>query len=143
VTERFPKAAYDPHRHFVRFDPARGLGLSVYCLVQFIALISANSHFLNVLPNAGLATTLAYFLYITIALITIGGVLENRLEFFRLETARLLLTAVAVIVTGSWFGGVHDTRVIAGVVAFCVLSSAALLLAARLETKRSAAAVAA
>jgi sterol desaturase/sphingolipid hydroxylase (fatty acid hydroxylase superfamily) len=143
VAERFPKAAYDPNLDFLRFDPERGLGLSVYCLVQFVALISANSHFLNVLPKAGLATTLAYFLYITIALITIGGVLENRPEFFRLETARLLLTAIAVIITGSWFGGVHDPRAIAGVVAFCVLSSAGLLFAARLETKRAARAVAA
>jgi sterol desaturase/sphingolipid hydroxylase (fatty acid hydroxylase superfamily) len=142
VAARFPKADYDPHRDFARFDPARGLALSVYCLVQFVALISANSHFLNVLPKAGLATTVAYFFYITIALITIGGVLENRPEFFRLETARLLLTATAVIVAGSWFGGVHDSRVIAGVAAFCLVSAGTLLLGARSRTKRAATAAA-
>ena len=142
VAARFPKADYNPHRDFVRFDPVRGLGLSVYCLVQFIALISANSHFLNVLPKAGLATTVAYFFYITIELIIIGGVLENRPEFFRLETARLLLTATAVIVTGSWFGGVHDPRVIAGVAAFCLLSAGTLMAVARSENKRAAAAAA-
>jgi len=143
VAARFPKPTYDPHRDFARFDPARGLGLSVYCLVQFIALISANSHFLNVLPKAGLGTTVAYFLYIAIALVTISGVLENRTEFFRLETARLLLTAIAVIASGSWFGGVHDPRAVAGIAAFCLISAAALTFAARIETKRAAAAIAA
>jgi sterol desaturase/sphingolipid hydroxylase (fatty acid hydroxylase superfamily) len=130
VAARFPKQAYDPHRDFVRFDPARGLGLSLYCLVQFTALIAANSHFLNVLSKAGLATTVAYFLYIAISLVTVGGVLENRPEFLWIEAARLLLTAAAVTFTGSWFA-VHDIRAIAGVAAFCLVSATGLMAAAR------------
>ncbi len=54
VAAKFPKPEYDPRRDFVRYDPARGLGLSLYALLQFVFLISANSHFLAVLPTAGL-----------------------------------------------------------------------------------------
>jgi sterol desaturase/sphingolipid hydroxylase (fatty acid hydroxylase superfamily) len=143
VEARFPKHPYDPRRDFAHYDTQRGLALSLYALVQFVVIIAANSHFLNVLPKAGWATTVAYFLYISIALVTTGGVLENRPEFFRLETARLLLTAAAVVVTGSWFGGIHDPRVTTAIAAFCILSAFSLMLAARVESKRSAAAIAA
>lgn len=143
VAARFPKPAYDPHRDFVRFDPPRGLAVSAYGLTQFIALIAANSHFLNVLPKAGLPTTLAYFAYITITLVTISGVLENRPEFFWMEAARLALTGIGVIAAGSWFGGLRDPRAIAGIAAFSALSLVWLAFAARVEWKRTTAAAAA
>ena len=69
--------------------------------------------------------------------------LENRPEFVRLETVRPLLTAVAVVASGSWFGGVHDPRSSAGFAALYLMSAAALTLAARIETKRAATAIAA
>ena len=143
VAARFPKPAYDPHRDFERYDPDRGLGLSLYGLSQFVALIAVNSHFLAVLPKAGLGSNLAYFLYIGATLVALGGVLENRQEFIRAEAARLILTGAGALITGAWFGGVRDARVAAAVAAFSAVSLAGLWLAARGEIKRSAVAAAA
>ena len=142
VAARFPKPEYDPQRDFARFDPPRGLLLSVYALVQFIAVIATNSHFLSVLPKAGLITTLAYFAYITFTLISLGGVLENRRSFLALEAARLGLTATAVLATRAWFGA--SAPVLAPAIAgFCALALVFLAYAARAETRKGSVAAAA
>jgi sterol desaturase/sphingolipid hydroxylase (fatty acid hydroxylase superfamily) len=108
VAARFPKPAYDPRNDFSRFDPQRSTVLTIYALVQFVALMAANSHFLGLLPKQSLPLNLAYFSWIVVTLVCIGGVLENRRAFLYAEAARLLLTAVAILAAGEWFGGVRN-----------------------------------
>jgi alkylglycerol monooxygenase len=115
VIARFPKPAYDPRHDFTLFDPPRGLALSIYALVQFSALMLANSHFL-------VNFNFSYFLYILVSLVTLGGVLENRREFVFLETARLAATGIGVLAAGAWFGGVHDSRILVAIAGFAALS---------------------
>jgi alkylglycerol monooxygenase len=107
VAARFPKATYDPRRDFVRFDPPRSLALSLYVLAQFALLIAINSHFLAVLSKQTPALNIRYFVWILASLLTLGGLLENRRSFAIWEAARLAVTALVVIATGTWFGGVH------------------------------------
>ena len=127
----------------VKFDPPRSMALSVYGLAQFVALIAANSHFLALLPKQGFALNVAYFGFILGSLVCLGGVLESRRGFLIAEAARLTMTGVAVLATGAWFGAVHDSRVVAAVAGFQLVSLAWLWLAARAEPKSQAAAVAA
>jgi hypothetical protein len=129
VAARYPKRPYDPRADFVKFDPPRNVSLSLYGLIQFVALIAANSQFLALLPKQSTALNVAYFLYILGSLVCLGGVLENRREFLIAEGARLTVTALAVLSTGTWFGGVRDVRVVIGVIAFQALSLAWLFLA--------------
>jgi sterol desaturase/sphingolipid hydroxylase (fatty acid hydroxylase superfamily) len=138
----YSKCAYDPQRDFVRFDVTRSTGLSLYALVQFLALAGANSHLLYVLDSQPLATSALYFCYIVGTLITLGGVLENRSVWIVTEAARLLATAAAVLRAGTWFGGAD----VAGpIVLLCVVSTAhlwfvtrgAVSLRARAATGRS------
>lgn len=135
VAARFPKPHYDPHVDFVRFDPPRNALLSAYGLVQFLVLIAANSHFLALLPKQAAALNAAYFLYVLGTLVCLGGVLENRRGFLIAEAARLMATALVVLTTGTWFGGVTDARVVIPLVAFQFLSLAWLWLAVRTRPK--------
>ncbi len=122
VAARFPKQAYDPTRDFSRYDPPRRLALSIYVLAQFALLMVANSHFLALLPKQLAAGNLAYFGYILASLVTLGGVLENRREFLILEMARALAAGLAVAASGTWFGGVHDPRLIWTIAALAATS---------------------
>jgi hypothetical protein len=143
VAARFPKRPYDPRVDFVKFDPPRNVALSIYGLVQFVGLIAANSQFLALLPKQAASLNVAYFLFILGSLVCLGGVLENRREFLIAEAARLTMTALVVLISGAWFGGVHDPRVVIGVVAFQAVSLAWLGLAARAGAKPQTAVAAA
>jgi hypothetical protein len=140
VEARFPKPAYDPRRDFVKYHPPVSISLSVYGLVQFVALMAANSHFLALLPKQSVLWNVAYFLYILVTLICLGGVLESRREFMMLEAARLTGTALVVLVLGTWFGGVHDVRILASIAIFAALSLGWLWIAARARQETVAAA---
>lgn len=104
VAARFPKPAYDPHVDFARYDPPRPGALSWYALAQFVALIAANSHFLAVLARQSMAMNFMYFAWILTGLVAVGGVLENRRGFLRLEAVRLVALAGYALAAGSWFG---------------------------------------
>jgi hypothetical protein len=143
VAARFPKRPYDPRVDFVKFDPPRNVALSAYGLVQFVVLIAANSQFLALLPKQPTSLNVAYFLFILGTLVCLGGVLENRRAFLIAEGARLTATALAVLLTGAWFGGVRDPRVLISVAAFQAVSLAWLWLAARAGAKTQAAVAAA
>ena len=124
----------------MKYDPAASVSLSLYGLVQFVALMAANSHFLALLPKQAMAWNAAYFLYIFVTLVCLGGVLEGRREFFMLEAARLSGTAVAVLAFGTWFGGVRDARILAAIAIFAVLSLGWLWMASRARQQTAAAA---
>jgi hypothetical protein len=128
VAARFPKSPYDPLRDFARFDPPRNLTLSCYALAQFVVLMAANSHFLALLPRQAGLWNVAYFAFILASLVTLGGVLENRREFVKLEMARAALVCVAVASSGAWFGGVRDGRVVWAVAGLAGASVALLAL---------------
>jgi len=130
VAERFPKSAYDPHRDFVRFDPPRSLALSLYVLAQFALLIVAHSHWLALLPKESQLLNTAYFGFLLISMVLLGGLLENRRVFVMLEAARLAAVAAVVLATGGWFS-LHDSGARAAILAAAALSFAWLVSAAR------------
>ena len=128
VAERFPKPPYDPRCDFERFDPPRSVGLSVYVLAQFAALMAAHSHFLAVLTKQPPAWNVLYFLFLVVSLVVLGGLLENRRIFGILEGARLAAVSV-VVMAGGWFGNLHDSASRTGITVFAMLSLAWLLAA--------------
>ena len=109
----------------------------------FVALIAANGQFLALLPKQAPGLNIAYFLFILGSLVCLGGVLENRRAFLIAEGARLTATALAVLVSGTWFGGVRDPRIVISVVAFQAVSLGWLWLAARAGAKAQTVAAAA
>jgi alkylglycerol monooxygenase len=142
VAARFPKPAYDLHRDFVKYDPPVSVSLSLYGFVQFVALLAANSHFLALLPKQSTGWNIAYFLFILVSLVCLGGVLESRREFIMLEAVRLTATALIVLAAGTWFGGVRDARTLVSIGIFAVFSLGWLWLASRTRQETAAAAAA-
>jgi len=122
VEARFPKSAYDPHRDFHRFDPERNASISWYAFVQFVALIAMSSHFLKVLPKQSMPQNFSYFLVLLAGLTCLGGLLENRRVWLRLEAIRLSIVGAGVVATGAWFGGVTDPASVAGISGFTAIS---------------------
>ena len=120
VEARFPKKAYDPHRNFTRFDPARPLLLSLYVFVQFLALMAANTQFLALLPTQSAGLTVFYFACIMATLLTLGGLLENRREWVYLESGRLVLLGLGVFLHGGWFGTLVCSTAVLGLEAFAL-----------------------
>ena len=131
VAARFPKPPYDPTRDFARFDPPRSLALSFYVLVQFVAILAANSHFLALLPKQSSVWNVAYFAFILASLATLGGVLENRREWVLAEGGRMFLSAIAVVAMGVWFGNLREPGVVWGIGAFAAASVVTLWFAWR------------
>jgi len=129
VAACWPKPPYDPTRDFVRFDPPRSLALSLYVLAQFLAIMVANSHFLALLPLESTRWNVAYFGFILVSLVTLGGVLENRREWLLAEALRMAGIAAVVLASGGWFGHPHDARLVWTVVGFAVASLAGLVVA--------------
>ena len=134
VAAKFPKPAYDPHRDFSKFDPARGGALSWYAFAQFVALIAMNSHFMSLLAKQSMAMNFAYFCVQLLGLLCVGGILENRSVWAVAEAARLLLTGLGVWIAGSWFGGVHAPLAIE---AACLVSLLWLWFAVRQRPQES------
>lgn len=131
VAARYPKPAYDPHRDFVKYDPPRKLALSLYCVVQFAALMAANSHFLAVLPLQTKAWNAAYFLFLAASLVCLGGVMENRRGFLLADSVRLAVTGAIVAESGTWFGGANSAWAVRAIVLFAAASVAGLWMSTR------------
>jgi len=131
VAERFPKKPYDPHRDFVRFDPGRSLGLSLYVLAQFALLIVAHSHWLALLPKESRGANIMYFVFLLVSMVLLGGLLENRRAFLLLEGTRLAAVAAVVLATGGWFGSLQEAGARTALVAAAALSLVWLVSAGR------------
>jgi sterol desaturase/sphingolipid hydroxylase (fatty acid hydroxylase superfamily) len=121
VSARFPKTPFDPHRDFVRFDPARSVALSVYVLAQFAIVLAAHSHWLALLTKETAAANVVYFVFLLGSLAVLGGLLENRRVFAMLEAARQTGIAVVVIAAGGWFN-LHDGAARAAILCWSMAS---------------------
>lgn len=133
VAASYPKKAYDPRRDFERFDPERPGALSLYVLAQFVVLMAMTSQFLSLLPLQAKLVNLTYFGFIIFSLVALGGLLENRRDFWIVESARLAMASLGCFMAGGWFGPVlTGPRAIAGILAF-TLASAIFLWMLRLK----------
>jgi sterol desaturase/sphingolipid hydroxylase (fatty acid hydroxylase superfamily) len=113
VAARFPKPPYDPRRDFVRYDQPRSLSLGLYVLAQFALLIVAHSHWLALLPKESRLLNAAYFGFLLVSMVVLGGLLENRRVFLTFEAARLAAVAAVVLATGAWFGWRNEPAMLA------------------------------
>jgi sterol desaturase/sphingolipid hydroxylase (fatty acid hydroxylase superfamily) len=125
VAAAFPKPGFDIRR--ARFDPPLPRPLTGYCLVQFGLLLAMTTHFLGLAAHAGLATLLAYALYLTAGLCLLGALLEGRRGALWPELLRTALTAVLPLLLGRWFGvEVLDPRIGLALLAIFGLSTLCL-----------------
>jgi alkylglycerol monooxygenase len=136
VAARFPNQPYDPRRDFVRYDPPRSLALNLYAVLQFVALLAVNSHFLAELSRESTAANLAYFSFLLVSLALLGAVLENRRTALILEAVRLLALAAGSLVMGGWFGDLTGPAIESGILLFALVSLVWLLAASRGADRR-------
>lgn len=129
-------AASHPHAPFVlhraRFEPVLSTGWKVYAFVQFSAILLITTHFLNVAHSESMTQNLLYGAWLAFGLWVIGGLSEGRSGFLWIESLRLTLTGLMVLLTGSWFGDASlGVMAQAGVFAFGAVSLLALVVLRR------------
>ncbi len=132
AAQRHPKPAFNIER--ARYAPVLGGLLTLYCLVQFGAVILLAVHFLDFQAHAGAPEVLAYAFYLVVALCLIGMLSEGDLRALPWEGLRVAFTAVVPLLSGQWFG-FPDLPVAAGIgfLVFFGAMGALLVLAARAQ----------
>ena len=98
-----------------------------YCLLQFALILQISTHFLGAYPTVTIAHALAYALWLIAGLWIVGGLMEHRTRFLKLEAARLTVTLLTVSVTKSWFGTLDLPAIAQGLIGAVCLSSLAAL----------------
>ncbi|GAB3027901.1 sterol desaturase family protein [Oleiagrimonas citrea] len=102
VAARYPKPAFALGRPI--YDPPMSAALKVYGALQFLLLLGMALQFLMTQAQLSTPTLLAYFAYMALSLMLLGGVLEGRAWARGLEGARLVGSAVLALISASWFG---------------------------------------
>jgi len=82
---------------FHKYDTHIAIGLSYYIFFQFVLLLAGATGYLLVAENLEWLTKLMFAVLILIALVTLGGLLENKRWAFFLEILRLLVTVPMAI----------------------------------------------
>jgi hypothetical protein len=83
---------------FVKYDPRVPLGLNLYVLVQFVPVIFATVQILKLGDEGAAASTLVALAgFIAGTLLCCGALLEAKAWSYRLEVARLVLLAAALL----------------------------------------------
>ncbi len=141
VAARFPKKEYDPHRDFQKFDPERPAPLSAYILAQFLILMAMSTQFLALLPVQDKRLNLMYFGFILLTLVTLGGLLEARRDFWIAESARLAIAALGCYIAGGWFGSLSGSPLVTAILGFALVSMIWLWASRRANTGQQRVAV--
>jgi alkylglycerol monooxygenase len=126
---RYPKPQFRLPRS--KYAPPLSRLLGLYCLVQFIVVLAAGSHFLAVEPGLSRAAALAWLAALAASLWIIGGLAEGRAGFARLEALRLALLAGIAVASGPTAGVVAAPLGAAVTVAACAAMGVWLYVARR------------
>jgi alkylglycerol monooxygenase len=103
VAARWPSTPFDISH--ARYSPTLSRAEQIYCMVQFTMVLLVTTHFLAAVLKMPFPQQIGYALWIASGLWIVGGLLERRPVYLALECIRLVATAAAVILTGTWFGG--------------------------------------
>ena len=102
VAARFPKAEFDIQH--ARYNPPMSRALKWYCIAQFVLLLPMGTNFLGVAPTLPLSQATVYALYLVFSLWVLGFLMEGRRVGVWLDVLRTAGTAIAVALSGRWFG---------------------------------------
>ncbi len=129
-----PKLAFSIER-VRKYDTTLTIFAQVYCLLQFIAIVAAGTHFLAILPALGKIDASLYALFVLTSLWILGGLLEARPAFRWLELVRVVSMACLVLNTGDWFGSALTPALSSVITVALVASGLAALLGLRLPQR--------
>ena len=88
-----------------RFAPGAPRAARAYALVQFVALLGASVHFLQIHARTPTPELLAYLAWVMLGLSGIGRVLARDRAGWPIEFVRHVATAALLPLAGRWFGG--------------------------------------
>lgn len=85
-----------PSARFVKYDPPMARSRAVYCIAQFVALLGAVALTMLAMASLSTLTVAVAVVLIVVHAWSLGGLLDNRPRFWRLELVRLAGLAVIV-----------------------------------------------
>jgi alkylglycerol monooxygenase len=98
-----------------------------YCLIQFTLCLQVGTHFLLSIDSLALLPALAYAGWLLSVFFILGGLMEQRTVYRRLEQARLSLTLLIPIFSDTWFSTyVLDLNLKLAIALYALLSLLAL-----------------
>ena len=89
---------------FVRFDPGTRQSVQRYAMAQYLILAILVTHFVAINPQLSLGMRALYAVGILAGVISIGGLLEERALFRRIEQGRVMLFGLLFALSPNWFG---------------------------------------
>jgi sterol desaturase/sphingolipid hydroxylase (fatty acid hydroxylase superfamily) len=97
--------AYDPNFDLLRtaYNPPLHGAKMWYCLTQFTLVLLITTHFLLNYQRMGWLSESTYAIWLVGGFWIIGGLMEARVLYLKLEYLRLFATMVMVSVSSSWF----------------------------------------
>ena len=97
--------AYNPNFDLLRtaYNPPLHGAKMWYCLTQFTLVLLITTHFLLNYQRMGWLSESAYAIWLVGGFWIIGGLMEARVLYLKLEYLRLFATMVMVSVSSSWF----------------------------------------
>ena len=125
VAAAFPAKVFDIARP--QYDPPLAGARMWYCLLQFTLILQVSTHFLAAYASVPIAYALAYALWLVAGLWIVGGLMEQRTRYLKLEAARLILTLLMVAVSASWFGTLNLPAIAQGMIGAACLASLLVL----------------
>jgi sterol desaturase/sphingolipid hydroxylase (fatty acid hydroxylase superfamily) len=94
---------FDPSQ-FVRYDTGTRQSVQRYAMVQYAIIALLVTHFIAINSALPIGPRLLYGLGILASTIIVGGLLEERAPFRRIEQGRLVLFGLLFALSPSWFG---------------------------------------
>lgn len=116
VTQKFDLARPE-------YDPPLSKAKLCYCLIQFTLCSQIGTHFLLSVDSLALLPALAYAGWLASVFCILGGLMEQRPIYLRLEYARLSLSLLIPLFSDSWFSALRlDLNLKLAILLYCSLS---------------------
>jgi alkylglycerol monooxygenase len=131
VARAHPKAAFAIDR-VRKFEVVLTPFAQVYCLLQFVLVVAAGTHFLAIVKALDAIDAAGYAIFVAGSLWILGGLLEARPLYRWLEAARLIFIATWIAGAQTWFG--LALTPLASILIAALLGASALVAALALRT---------
>jgi sterol desaturase/sphingolipid hydroxylase (fatty acid hydroxylase superfamily) len=110
------------YKNFFRYDPKTRRSTLHYALLQYVLLIAPATHFIAIGLQLPMMTRVGYALLLIAWVVSVGRMLDERIDARRFEVLRITLTAGLFVALPEWFGWLIPEGIKVLVIVFLTIS---------------------